>query len=242
LSAVGLPRADVADLQLKVEPAPKDFQTWPGAKVFEVNAMTERNVGSLKAGAAELISLVPFADAGSTGRSYKVWLPIGLRPAANNLLIDGMEQRSRKGNVGGSIIDGDPSSYAVTSNGRHASQDWYGVDLEEPALISKVVFVHGQTFHDGGWFDASGGKPRIQVKKDADAEWETVAKISGYPATTATDSAGLKNGERFIIQLSNPVKAASIRVIGAPASGDDAKQNFSSCGELEAYGDPSPKL
>ena len=27
--------------------------------------------------------------------------------------------------------------------------------LDQPETVSRVVFAHGQTFHDGGWFDAS---------------------------------------------------------------------------------------
>jgi hypothetical protein len=38
-------------------------------------------------------------------------------------------------------------------------------------------------------------------------------------------------------KLSVPVKAWGIRVIGKPASGDNPKQAFSSCGELQAFAD-----
>ncbi len=60
------------------------------------------------------------------------------------------------------------------------------------STVSRIVFAHGQTFHDGGWFDASAGKPRIQVKATADAPWQTLAELLNYPATTATNPAGLK--------------------------------------------------
>ena len=61
---------------------------------------------------------VPFADAGSTGGDYRVWLRAagvnrtGVAPGRRR------ESRSRRGNQNGSIIDGDPSSFVVTFNGR----------------------------------------------------------------------------------------------------------------------------
>ena len=77
--------------------------------------------------------------------------------------------------------------------------------------ISRVVFAHGKTFHDGGWFDASAGKPRVQVKTTKDAPWETVGDLKDYPATTATDPAGLKGGERFTCRFEVP-----LNVLGHP--------------------------
>ena len=72
--------------------------------------------GGLKAGAPLQIRLIPFADAGATGTSYKVWLPLGLASSSGNVLLDGQESRSRPGNVGGSIIDEDLQSFVVTFN------------------------------------------------------------------------------------------------------------------------------
>ena len=106
------------------------------------------------------------------------------------------------------------------------------------STVSRVVFAHGKTFHDGGWFDASAGKPRVQVKAAADAAWETVGELSDYPATTATDPAGLKGGERFACRLAKPVKVFAVRVVGKPACGDNPQQAFSSCAELQAFDGP----
>ena len=53
--------------------------------------------------------LVPFADAGTTGSQYRVWLPLLTAEnstAADNVLADGTESRSRAGNVDGSLIEG----------------------------------------------------------------------------------------------------------------------------------------
>jgi hypothetical protein len=40
---------------------------------------------------------------------------------------------------------------------------------------------------------------------------------------------------QFTVVLSGPVEFVSVRVIGVPSSGDDPKQAFASCAELEAF-------
>ncbi len=229
LSAVALANAKLSSLKVTPEPAPEKVKTWPAAEVFRINAEAR------KTGESEQVELIPFADAGGTGTSYKVWLPYG-KPAANrNLLLDGLESRSRKINMGGSIIDGDTQTFADTYNGKSQPQDWYSVALNQPVTIGEVVFVQGHTQHNGGWFDASGGKPRIQIKTSANGNWENVGKLEDYPATTATDAANLKGGERFVCKLKLPVQIVAIRVIGKPASGDNAQQAYSTCAELQAF-------
>ncbi len=181
--------------------------------------------------------LVPFADAGGTGGPYRVWLRVPGTSVAvgGSLLATGAEGRSREGNQPGSIIDGDPGSIAVTYNARRAEQDWFAVTLDAPATVRRLVYVHGQSFHDGGWFDARDGKPQVQIRRSRDGAWETVGVLEGYPATTTTDAAGLKGGERFQLVLPAPTKVMGVRVLGRPACGDNPAQAFASCGELEAF-------
>lgn len=183
---------------------------------------------------------VPFADAGSSGGAYRVWLQAPGTPIKQNdsLLAGGQESRSRQGNVEGSINDADTSSFVVTFDNRKRDEDWFAVALDQPVTVSRVVFVAGNVFHDGGWFDASAGKPRIQVQHEAGGKWETVAEIADYPATTATDSASLADETRrtFTVRLGKPEKVAGLRVIGKPACGDHPQQAFSSCAELQAFG------
>ena len=236
LSAISAAGTNLAALDVTPEPAPDAVKSWPGAQVFRVNAIARKRTGSLKPGAPLQVRLIPFADAGGTGTPYKVWLPLGLASSSGNVLLDGQESRSRMGNVGGSIIDEDLQSFVVTFNNKPRAEDWFAVTLDEPVTVSRVVFAHGQTFHDGGWFDASAGKPRIQVKTAKDAAWETAGELKDYPATTATDPAGLKGGERFTCQFAKPMKVFAIRVLGKPACGDNPKQAFSSCAELQAFG------
>jgi uncharacterized protein len=237
LDSLGVASRKLSVLNVTPEPAPEKVKTWPGAQVFRINAETRKETGQKSADFAVQIRLIPFADAGGTGASlYKVWLPLEPRPAGRNLLLDGVESRSRKANVGGSIIDGNIQTVAETANGKLVAQDWYGVALQgSPVTIERVVFVHGQTSHNGGWFDASEVKPRIQVKITQDGSWETVGKLESYPATTAADPAGLKGGEHFTCELKKTVRIVAIRVIGKPASGDNLKQSFSSCAELQAF-------
>ncbi len=180
---------------------------------------------------------VPFADAGSTGGLYRVWLRA---PGANDtlktsVLADARESRSRQGNQNGSIIDDDPSSFVVTFDGTAAKEDWYAVTLTAPAKVARVVFKHGQTFHDGGWFDTRGGKPQVQIERTAGGPWVTVGELGDYPATTATDSRDIEDGQPFECRLPHPVSVVALRVLGVPAHGDDSNQAFSSCGELEAF-------
>jgi len=79
LEVVAMPSKDLNTLHINPEAAPEKFKTWPGAEVFRLTAVTQTNVGSLKAGEPLEIRLVPFADAGGTGTPYKVWLPLVLR-------------------------------------------------------------------------------------------------------------------------------------------------------------------
>ena len=235
LNAISAAGTNLAALGVRPEPAPDVVKSWPGAQVFRVNAIARKRAGSLKPGTPLQVRLIPFADAGANGTRYKVWLPLGLASSSGNMLLDGRESSSRIGNVSGSIIDEDLQSFVVTFNNKLRAEDWFAVALDEPVTVSRVIFAHGQTFHDGGWFDASTGKPHIQVKSAKDAAWETAGELADYPATTATDSAGLKGGERFNCQFAKPVTVVAIRVLGKPASGDNPQQAFASCAEIQAF-------
>ena len=233
IRAVAFATADLAVLAVTPEPAPDQFKTWPGAQVYRVNAIPRRASKSAPAGTSLPIRLVPFADAGTSGSNYRVWLPIG-QAAEGNLLLEEKESRSRRGNASGSITDGDPDTFVVTFDGKPAAEDWFAVTLAAPAELNRVVFVHGKTFHDGGWFDASAAQPQVQVRTAEEGRWETVGVLKDYPATSATSAAGLTAGERFTCQLPKGVKVFGVRVVGRPASGDSAQQAFSSCAELMA--------
>jgi DUF1680 family protein len=231
LSEIGVPAADVARLEIKPEAAPKNLRFWPAAQVFRVRAVCR---SAQNPATPVTVRLIPFADAGATGTAYKIWLPYQAPRPDRNLLMDGVEIRSRKPNAG-SIIDENFNTIASTFNGKRAQEDWFGVDLEEPVTVQSIVFAHGKTFHDGGWFDASAGKPYVQVKFAATGNWTKVADLQDYPATTATNAAGLKGGEKFAVELPQPLRIYGVRVVGKPACGDHPRQAFSSCAELHGF-------
>ena len=230
LRAVAMPGADLAALAVTPEPAPDLVKTWPSAQVFRVNAIPRRPAKTGEPAAGFPIRLIPFADAGNSGAEYRVWLPVG--PGGGSLFQDEKESRSRRGNASGSITDGDPGSFVVTFDGRPATQDWFAVTLEAPVRLKRLSFVHGRTFHDGGWFDASGGKPQVQVQKARGGAWETVGVLGDYPETTATHAAGLAGGESFTCALPQALTVFGVRVRGKPACGDNPRQAFASCGEI----------
>lgn len=184
------------------------------------------------------VYLVDFASAGAGGGRYSVWLrsPTAKSVPRMSLLAYGRESYSRQGNVNGSIADEDPGTWRVTYNGGRAAEDWYAVTATAaPVLVGRVLFMHGFSYHDGGWFDTSAGKPKVQVQTQLNGPWHTVATLDTYPATTATDSKALLPGQAFEAVFA-PVRALSVRVVGKPACGDRPSQAFSSCAELQAFG------
>ncbi len=199
----------------------------------------EAMIRSLRNPQPHRVVFVPFADAGGDGGRYRVWLPGPNATLRKDfaLTLGATEDRSRRGNLDGSINDGDPATAVVTFDGSRQPEDWFAVQLDEPIEIRRVVFMHGKTFHDGGWFDASAGKPRIQIKKEKGLAWENLDQLSEYPSTTATDSKGLREGQAFTCRLPGAMKIVALRVIGKPACGDNPSQAFSSCAELEAFGE-----
>ena len=241
ISAIAPAGTTTGELDIKPEPAPKGLQNWAGSRVFRFNAVARKETGCLKKGEHFEARLIPFSDAGSTGTRYQLWLPTGLAGGSSNRLFEARDSRSRAGNLEGSIVDDDLRTAVVTFNGQKADRDWYAVELDEPVLIDRVVFVHGKNFHDGGWFNTTGGKPEVQVRTSAAGAWEKAGVLEGYPATTATDPAGIKDGDSFTARFGQVRKVWAVRVVGVPACGDNPSQAFSSCGELQAYGPGSTK-
>ena len=141
--------------------------------------------------------LRPFFDAGSWDSTrYVVWLgePFLAKGDTVGPFTFGHEFYSRPGNVDGSIADGLPYTFRVTFDGKPQAEAFFAVAVEKPIRISKAVYAVGNIFHDGGWFDASGGKPKFQIKRTADGPWVDVAVFEDYPAATATDAKGIGRG------------------------------------------------
>lgn len=228
LDSFAIAQPDVASLALTPEPAPEGVKNWPGMQVFRIQAVSRKN------GSPVTIRLISFADAGGTGARYKVWLPLP-RPLSGNLLLNGRESLSRPGNQTGPFNDEDPHTLSVTYTGQRGPEDWFAVTLDAPAEIRRVVFLHGRNYHDGGWFDTSAGKPKVQIQREPGGAWETVGELAEYPATTATNGANLQPAQAFTLQLAAPVRALAVRVLGVPSCGDTPHLNFASCAELQAF-------
>jgi hypothetical protein len=184
--------------------------------------------------------LRPFFDAGSWDSTrYAVWLRAPgsvLKSDAIGPFTFGRELYSREGNVNGSVADGDPSTFRVTFDGTPQAEAFFGIAIEKPVTIRQATYVAGNIFHDGGWFDTGGGKPRFQVRKTADGPWVDIAVFESYPATTAAEAGAIRPGARFTVQFES-VEVVAIRIIGKPASGDNPAQAFASCAELAAAGE-----
>jgi uncharacterized protein len=201
-----------------------------GSAFFKVAVRSTRLPGIHRA------NFVLFADAGSESSRYRVWLPAPESALPRNPSVFGFspESRSQRGNVSGSITDGELDSFVVTFNGQPQSEAWFAVHAHSPVAIRTVSFAHGKSFHDGGWFDTSAAKPAIQIQREKDGPWITVARLESYPATTAQDPAGLTPGQTFTQTLPKLDRVVGLRIVGTPASGDNPAQSFASCAELGA--------
>ncbi len=181
------------------------------------------------------LTMIPFMDA----KVPRVWLPKAdtLPTGPAPVTFGGTESQSRPGRPGeGSFTDLRWDTYKSTRDNNTAKEDWYAVEIAAPAKISRVVYCHGSTSPDGGWFDSSAGKPRIEYKATADGEWKLLGTLDDYPATTAKTTPDIPNGQNFELKLKKePVSVIAIRVIGKPAVGRRAVRSFTTCAELQAY-------
>jgi uncharacterized protein len=222
-----------------VVPKPNDITTREGGQILEPSDPLQFHLllAELNQPEARPARLVTFADAGSEGGRYAIWLRAAGTGLAetDSLFSYADESRSASGNVDGSIADGDFGTFVVTFNGQPQTEAWFAVQRDQPVELKRVVFAHGRTFHDGGWFDASKEKPRLEIRRQHDGPWEQIAELSTYPATSATDPAGMLDGQPSTILLPQSVQAIALRVIGRPASGDNRNQAFASCAELQAF-------
>jgi hypothetical protein len=230
LNRVALISKDVKKLDVRLEPE----KSHPGEPVFSALATVGLGPKPVR------VYLAPFATAGEDGKSkYSVWIALPGHAAAGadsaSVFSGAASSASRTGNHDGDITDDDPDSFVVTFDGTKQSTDWFAVSRETPVTIDRVVYMHGHCFHDGGWFDSSVGKPRIEAQKEKGAAWIPLGELVSYPATTAAAPADLKDGQSFEIRF-NPVNVVGVRVVGTPACGDNPSQAFSSCAELQAFG------
>jgi DUF1680 family protein len=70
LESLALAGTEADALEITAEPAAKARKYWPGAQTFRVNVVNQ------KEHATSQVQFLPFADVGSTGSHYKVWVPL----------------------------------------------------------------------------------------------------------------------------------------------------------------------
>jgi uncharacterized protein len=75
LGTVALPSTELNKLDLNPEPATGKQNTWSGAQVFRIHALSAPSTNTPPTKPTD-IRLIPFADAGGTGAPYEVWLPV----------------------------------------------------------------------------------------------------------------------------------------------------------------------
>lgn len=214
-----LPSLDLDNMHFTVESAPGAYRDWPDAQVFRITLN------------GKIWGLAPFATAGCDGSRYSVWLRRTGRTSTANLLEGGIESRSRTGNRVGSIIE---CERVVTWDGKMAEEDWYAVTMPKPITLGTVTFVQGHPQVDGGWFDTTTGKPKVQIKTTPDSDWQTVGELATYSDTTATKHGKLYTGGHYSCTFSPPIAAIAVRIIGKPASGNKPEQAFTCCDGLKA--------
>ncbi len=203
---------------------------WPGRQAYTLEGIASSGNGGRQSVTKTRLVLIPFADA----TEHRVWLPRPDRFPVGPVAVTafGEESWSDAGEAEGSFADERADTYrTIRRNG--AGEHWYAVEIERPAWIQQVVYRHGKLLANGGWFDTSQGKPRIQIKRTHDGPWETAATLESYPETTAARAPELYDGQPFEVRLPIPVEVVGVRIVGRPA------RAFSSCAELAAYAPPA---
>lgn len=232
---------------------PATYQlTWPAQEVRVFSPVDRpplrfKALVGMRHRGAEILApatLLTYADAGAQGGSIRVWLGEqggGTRPPADSLLLGGVESRSRglgPMGKGHSFNDDDSETWVSTFDGGHPASDWFAITLERPAKAQRFVFVAGAVSDDGGWFDATSGKPVMQIKTDFAAEWRTIGILADYPQATATDPQNVGNQwdqTEYTLRTETPVSFVAVRVIGQPAGGKNPTRPYVTCAALQAF-------
>lgn len=255
LAAVFVPDAGLDQFDFRNEPATSGLGAGGSAQVFRINAKVRQTGADGVATVPCRIGLVPFAEAGAAASRYKVWLPLAAPPEPN-VLLEGVGSASvpaAEVDDARLINDGDGNTAASLSTRDRSRRVWFGVQLPRPARIQRVTFFHGGSWGHGGWFDASHGRPEVQVQRERDGDWIGVGELSDYPATTALDGASIQRAQAwdlsataadaarlnrqqtFTCSLPHAETAIGIRVVGDPSQGNEPGSYTVKCAELAAW-------
>lgn len=105
------------------------------------------------------------------------------------------------------INDDNPRSIAIVGPAPAERSVWFAVSLPAPAPVRRIAFVPGPPKRNTGWFDAASGRPRAEILRQPGDRGEPVGELADYPATAATDSAGLERGRRFELSRPHPFRS-----------------------------------
>ena len=189
-------------------------------------------------------TLLTYADAGAQGGSIRVWLGAPgrqRRPDSDSLLFGGAESRSRglgPMGKGHSFNDDDAETWVSTFDGGRADLDWFAITMRRAVKARRFVMVAGGVTQEGGWFDATAGKPRIQIQAHAAGPWRTLGFLQAYPDTTALEARDVGNSwdhNEYALRLPEAVTFTAVRVIGRPAGGKEPTRPYVTCAALAAY-------
>lgn len=184
--------------------------------------------------------LLPYMDAGQD-TYFSVWLRDHAQRERNllSMFTQAHESVSRKGSNRGSIADNCTNTFSSTDNGGKLAEDYFEVNAGWRCEFNIIVFHHGKTLPNGGWFDTSKGKPRVQIHLPGGG-FKDVAVLENYPDTTAEDPGLLRDQQAFrvVIPKEKRENAFGVRIVGVPAHGNNPDQNFATCSELKVFYDP----
>ena len=215
--------------------APKLTETG-GKWVARVNGYVRQN-GEWS---SHRIALVPYMDAGENDH-FSVWLRDRAKcdERSISLFTQVHELVSREGKTRGSMVDNSTETFTATNDGKQRAEDYFEVDAGWPCEFNIIIFRHGKSLPDGGWFDTSKGKPKITYRSyGTEEDYEQIAVIEDYPETTAESQGTLRDGQEFRVVLKKPVTGYRIRVVGTPAHGNEPGRNFASCSEIQVFYNP----
>jgi uncharacterized protein len=251
--------ASAGDPRLRLS---RSSEIWDGP-VYEIEAIvgTPTAAGMLQR-EVRTVRFVPIADAAD----YRVWLwapermPLTIPPltaltyagtstwhadmsprghgyVARNIAEYINDEQSR------AACEVDPrnlalAAYTPAALGKRGDAVWFAAVIEAGQPFRRVLFRHGPTSEQGGWFDTSSGKPYVEISREPVPElrfpewrkvkWERIATFDDYPDTDGTTPPSAA-AETIEVRFMKPVQGHAIRIVGRPAG------DYVSCAELSAY-------
>jgi hypothetical protein len=240
---------------------------WRGKQVYEIDGLAgvrESGASGQLRSTPRKLKLVPFADA----RNYRVWLTtpdrlrndipsavVGARVYMSHVSTTGTAAERLAAAVHEYLTDDLPNTFlAVDSRetdvstlpgSRTPKSDgtvWFVAASPEPIKLARARFRHGPLGEQGGWFDSSRLKPRLQIARqpmrvwsqDLRAlkefpTWEDVAVFESYPQTDGDRVPTFDPARVFEVVLPQPIEVHAIRLVGWPA------RNTVTCAELSLH-------